>query len=65
MAMNEKGGADMVWPFTESQWSRDMSRAVQGEDNIPEGAIVGALFRWGSVFYRDNPEDLTGQDRED
>jgi hypothetical protein len=45
-----------MWPFTESEWRRDMTNVLT-EDEIPEGAITGALFRLGSVFYRDNPED--------
>jgi hypothetical protein len=46
----------MVWPFTESQWRRDMTNVLT-DDEIPEGAITGALFRLGSLFYRDDPED--------
>jgi hypothetical protein len=46
----------MVWPFTESQWHRDMTNVLT-DDEIPQGAITGALFRLGSFFYRDNPQD--------
>jgi len=54
----------MVWPFTESQWSSDMTN-VLAKDEIPEGAITGALFRLGSFFYRDNPEDCEPAGRPD
>jgi hypothetical protein len=40
----------MVWPSTESQWRRDMTNVLT-EEEIPEGAITGALFRLGSFFY--------------